>query len=120
MGGGDITEPLICKQCGAAINRSTMRCEYCGTQYKIENQLPIMVCVDRPQVQTLEAGLSVAREFVVAMSEKELHGYVNRNIAVKLAEALEPNIDYKVVDDAMLGQYIVKGRVRILPPGYKF
>lgn len=26
-------EPLICKCCGAPINRETMTCEYCGTQY---------------------------------------------------------------------------------------
>ena len=25
--------PLICKRCGAPINRETMTCEYCGTQY---------------------------------------------------------------------------------------
>ena len=26
-------KPLICKCCGAPINRETMTCEYCGTQY---------------------------------------------------------------------------------------
>lgn len=26
-------KPLICKCCGAPINRDTMTCEYCGTQY---------------------------------------------------------------------------------------
>ena len=114
-------EPLICKQCGAAINRSTMRCEYCGTQYKIENQLPVRVYVDRPQVQTLEAELSMGKEFVAGVSEKELHSFVSHNIAMKLAEALEPNVEYMVrADDPIFGLYVVRGRVRILPPGYKF
>ena len=26
-------KPLTCKCCGAPINRETMTCEYCGTQY---------------------------------------------------------------------------------------
>ena len=26
-------KPLICKCCGAPINRETMTCEYCGVQY---------------------------------------------------------------------------------------
>ena len=97
-----------------------MRCEYCGTQYKVENNFLTVVYVDRPQVQTLEAGLAVGKEFVVTMNEKELRGYVHHNIAMKLAEALEPNIEYKVVGAEIFGRYIVKGRVRILPPGYKF
>ena len=80
-----------------------------------------MVYVDRPQVQTLGAEFAVGKEFVVHMSEKELRGYVHHNIAMKLAEALEPNIEYMVrADDPIFGLYIVRGRVRILPPGYRF
>ena len=29
----DEYKPLICKCCGAPINRETMTCEYCGVQY---------------------------------------------------------------------------------------
>lgn len=32
----DEYKPLICKCCGAPINRETMTCEYCGTQYRKE------------------------------------------------------------------------------------
>ena len=29
-----MSKPLICTCCGAKINRATMRCEYCGTEYR--------------------------------------------------------------------------------------
>ena len=31
-------KPLICTCCGAKINRDTMRCEYCGTEYLEEQK----------------------------------------------------------------------------------
>lgn len=31
-------KPLICKCCGAPINRETMTCEYCGVQYGKEQE----------------------------------------------------------------------------------
>ena len=80
----------------------------------------MMVYVDRPNVQTLEVGSMVSKELVMNVGEDVLRGFLHHNMAMKLAEALEPNIEYKVVDDPIRGQYIVKGRVRILPPGYRF
>lgn len=34
----DEYKPLICKCCGAPINRETMTCEYCGVQYGKEQK----------------------------------------------------------------------------------
>lgn len=34
----DEYKPLICKCCGAPINRETMTCEYCGVQYGKEQE----------------------------------------------------------------------------------
>lgn len=33
---------LTCVCCGGRINRATMRCEYCGTEYEIKDNNPIM------------------------------------------------------------------------------
>ena len=33
---------LTCTCCGGKINRTTMRCEYCGTEYEIKDNNPVI------------------------------------------------------------------------------
>lgn len=38
----DKLKSLVCVCCGGRINRATMKCEYCGTEYERKNDVPII------------------------------------------------------------------------------
>lgn len=48
----DTLKAMTCKNCGANIDRRTMRCDYCGTEYESSNER-IKIIVDRPGIHTI-------------------------------------------------------------------
>lgn len=58
-------KPLVCQQCGGAIDRSTMQCPYCGTQYKRERESAVInYVVERPGVHKIRAEVKVPQEIM--------------------------------------------------------
>ncbi len=109
---------MVCKQCGAPINPRTMMCEYCGTKYRDEPTFSVLH-IERPGAITLGAAILVPDEEMWLL--KDDIGHIVRNeMTRKLAEAIEPNVEYMISEDPMQRAHIVKGRIRILPPGYRF
>lgn len=86
--------PLICDCCGGKINRTTMKCEYCDTKYRLpEGARPIEIRCVRPGEQTLATSFSIDRH---ALKEDgpRLMEYVAHEMAFKLAEGLLPYCEF--------------------------
>lgn len=116
-------EPLVCKQCGGAINPVKMRCEYCGTYYKRSDDLtkPLQIIYHQgPRADVLQAGAYIDSCLVSHINQEDIGRILHSEITRKMAEALEPYMEYTVQEDPVHLKYVVRGRVRVLPPGYSF
>lgn len=115
-------QPLICPQCGAHINRTTYRCEYCGTQFKRDMELiQPYVEVLKPGTQVLHAQCVMSGEVVRLMGSKEASEFVIRQMAKELAGQIAPFMDVESSRD--LGNPFdtrVRARLRVLEPTYRF
>ena len=111
---------MICERCGGKINPKTRRCEYCGTYY--EREFPdFIIQMERPDVQVLSFDMAVGQEWdMMNLKKEDLMRFVHREMTLRLAVALEPNVEYKIFEDPCFDRSIVRGRVRVLPPGYRF
>ncbi len=114
---------MICERCGGQINPETMRCEYCGTYYKKEYGLfdhPIITLVEHPDIKVIQGKICFDNHMVSRVEQEYLHKCAKHDMTLKLAEALEPEVEYKVFEDYQYDQQIVIGRVRIVSPKYRF
>lgn len=108
---------LNCPNCGAPINRATMRCEYCGTQFKIDDYK--LVYVNDPNIAVLNAEVRVHMDVVDHVNEDRLKDFVLDEMTHKMAKALLDEIEVSVRPDYGLSEVIVTGRVRVVKRGKK-
>lgn len=113
-------KPLICPNCGGKINAARMRCEYCGTQFKRDEGPVLRIETVRPGVRTLEANVMIPEYYVNMLEGDEIRGIVRDQISRKLAEAVVPMLDLRVGHDFERMEAIVRGRIRVLEPEYRF
>ena len=112
-------KPLICKQCGGSIDPTTMRCPYCGTRYEQTGEV-IRIDYAHPHAEVLRARIEASSEYLSCLQQDELGKLIRNTMTRKLAESLEPFVEYTVQYDPAHMMQIVRGRVRVLPPGYRF
>lgn len=113
-------KPMICTQCGAPINRERMICEYCGTRYEKKNNDMLRIETYTVTPVMLDGYVAYPKEFALAVDPGELSKMVCGQLATKIADELAKYIDYAVQEDPISDHVTVRGRVRVLPPGYRF
>lgn len=111
---------LICTQCGGRINPAKMRCEYCGTQYEQKHDQIVRVETYQVRPVTLQAAASYPKELIDVIGAADISREICGRMARDIAEELTKYIDYQVQEDPYTKSVIARGRVRVLPPGYKF
>ena len=97
-----------------------MICEYCGTRYEKKNDDVLRIETYRASPITLEGRVAYPRELARAVDPGELSKMVCGQLATKIADELAKYIDYAVQEDPISDHVTVRGRVRVLPPGYRF
>ena len=115
---------LICTQCGGRIDPEKMRCEYCGTRYEQTGDLarPLRITYS-PEVraQILQSQVAMDNQVINVVSDAdEIARIVHSRITAQLAEALGPYVEYTVQEDPTYRRQVIRGRVRVLPPDYRF
>ena len=115
---------LICTQCGGHINPAKMCCEYCGTRYERTEDLtkPLRITYSPGvRLQILQSQIALDNQDLNYISDAdEIARFVHSRITAQLAEALEPYVEYTVQEDPEYRRQVIRGRVRVLPPGYSF
>ena len=115
-------EKLQCTNCGGTINPHTYVCEYCGTRYKkpdIPTMMP-MVTVEHPKCHTIAVESRVDPHMVDVLGEEEASKYVLENMANEIAHNLAPFISIEARSDPYMNVKIVRGKVRIVDPSFRF
>ena len=106
----------ICECCGGQINRTTLKCEYCGTEYKIDNDNFIRIETFRNPIDTYKAIITLSDEFISHVDNEDLARMTMNNLTHKLASALANNIVLEVEQDPFRRQTTVKGTIKCIRP----
>ena len=64
-------DKYICSCCGGKINRITMTCEYCGTQYEEKHDNLIRIETFRNPVETLGCDIPIPTELFMELGAKK-------------------------------------------------
>ena len=115
-------KPLICKRCGGALDPVTLKCSYCGTWHKVEPDMAreVRYIVDRPGVEVLGVQQAFGRWDLANMPRDAIERITRRGLCEKLAEALYPYMEFEMSDDYFTGNAIIRGRLRVVKPDYRF
>lgn len=116
-------EKLVCECCGGIINRSTMTCEFCGTQYKRSEyeHMPIMrVETYHNPVQTLSYGMDITDMIEHGFSSKDISEMAMKTMCNKLADQLAPYIKIRQEDvfseNYSFRRIMVRGELKLIQP----
>lgn len=108
-------DKYICQCCGGRINRRTMTCEYCGTQYRDAFDSVIRVETFHNPIQTLAAHVVLDRQDLMMMGDNAGE-FVRSEISHKIAEALSGLMQYDFDYKLDSGKYEVRGIAKVVVP----
>ena len=111
--------PLSCPNCGAPINRATMRCEYCGTVFR-EDRYKNLITIESPHAVPLIAEFRIPFEFVDRIGDKESESIIRNELLNAMKSNLMEQIDIVCEEEPLTWSYRCIGRLRVVPPNYKF
>ncbi len=116
-------KPLICKRCGGALDPVTLKCSYCGTYHRWEESRfgrESYIIVDRPGVEVLGVQQAFNRWDLSEMPKEAIAEITHRSLCGELAEALYPYMEFEMSDDYRTDSAIIRGRLRVVKPDYRF
>jgi len=111
-------KPYICPQCGGKVNRATLVCEMCGTQFR--EDAPYKLIIERPGVRVLGISRVIDNEMMRHGDPQELSEYVLREIARDFTSCIMPFLDVRSEQDQYKDQTILSARLRVVEPTFRF
>ena len=107
---------LICVCCGAPINRLKKKCEYCGTEYIIEDETAVInfETFTNP-VMEYKACEIVPDEYLTKGGEEFMTHAINM-LARKMLPAVVQGMQIRTEHDPYLMSQKIDGRIRIVIP----
>lgn len=105
-----------CTHCGGQINPQTMKCEYCGTQYKIENDQILRIETFHNPVETFSAAEVISREMILKLGPENASEYAMHHLASKLAECISTVMQVTTKYDYNRDLQMVRGTVKFVRP----
>lgn len=107
---------LTCQNCGATINRATMKCEYCDTQYERTYEgTQVKFIADRPGVHTLRAMVMLDEEMVASNPERAKE-FAERKLRQSLADGLMEYMRTEEEIDHRRFARIIRAEVKVVAP----
>lgn len=117
-------KPLTCTNCAGKINRATMTCEYCGTQFEslnANNEVVMVVEHQSSPVRILRAQTTIPIELMRGMSKDfYVADMAMDDIRKQLAKALEDCMTIEMTYDIKTMKQIITAKVRVLEPDFRF
>lgn len=108
--------PLTCTCCGAKVNRNTYKCEYCGTEYRRDTEIPtIRLETFTNPVKVYRACALVNREEVMRFGNEYMEHCI-RHLANEMLPAIVDNMEIRTDYDPALMQYRMDGTLRCVHP----
>ena len=115
-------KPLVCTNCGGHIDRSTMKCPFCDTQYhRQRDEVTVNYIVDRPGTHRLRATIRVDDQ-MVRHDPEAASNYVLNRLRHEIADGLLAymKIETQQDFDPLRRCQIIRGEVRVLDPSFDY
>ena len=111
-------KPLTCGQCGGAIDRRTMRCPYCGTDYQKEYKEtvirfePVQACVHK-----IYAAAEIPDELTLH-SPEAAQRFAMDKLRQGIAKGLLDYLKLETQYDPLRRCQIIRGQVKVVDPTF--
>lgn len=115
--------PMTCTNCAGTINRATMTCEYCGTQFEslYANDERVMVVEHQSSpVKILKTQTTIPIELMRGMAKDSVADMAMDDIRRQLAKALEDCMTIELTYDIKTMRQVITAKVRVLEPDFRF
>ena len=118
-----------CRACGAPLTHkhgNQFKCEYCGSVYAIEGSnsytIPPFATleIEHPKIERLAAQLELPWEAKRYMGDEAATKSAISELTRQLAGGLAAYMRLDVQEDPMRMATVIRGTVRIVPPGFRF
>lgn len=107
---------LTCVCCGGRINRSTMKCEYCGTEYEIKNDNPIIrIETFHNPVKEYKASVLLDNYFLHENGDLYMKHAIQR-LCEEMMPAVMSGMRIRTENDYVLNQTRLDGFLRVVIP----
>lgn len=116
-------KPLICPNCGGKVNAARMKCEYCGTEFRRDDDGVLKIRYESIPYNTQVLGVSVnvpKDRMMYIDDDSAIREFVMDEMTRRLAQALVPMMDITVQDDPHFNSVVVRGRVQVIRPDYRY
>lgn len=113
-------KPLVCERCGGSIDRRTMKCPYCDTQYERRNDgVTVNYVVEPPGTHKIQASVR-ADKYLMARDPAGYSEHVLKMLRNELAEGLLAYMKITTSEDlSFYGDcQIIRGEVRVVDPAF--
>ena len=112
----DKLQPLICKGCGGQIDRNTLTCKSCGTEYKYDDD-GRLITVEQFDRKTVYINGSIAvPAFLVNKDPQMAMEMTLKQVATEMAHKILPLIEWQTTYDPRLMEYITHARLGVAEP----
>ena len=114
-------EQLKCENCGAPLTPNG-KCEYCGAVYRAEWKHARMVCVEveHPGAHTLQTTVEIGTEVYLNLPEEAVAHQITHSMTTQFAAQLASFIRFDKTYDPRQDKTIIRGRLRVLDPSFRF
>ena len=106
----------VCECCGGQINPVTLKCEYCGTQYKDDFDNIIRVETYMNPVDTYRSQVIVPRNIVQQMGDKMASEYVIGKLTRELSDVIAKNMVITARNSMETDAQVFSGTIKIIRP----
>ena len=96
-----------------------MRCEYCGTAFK-EDRYKNLITIESSHVVPIIAEFSIPFEVVDRIGDKESESIIRNELLNTMKSNLMECVDIVCKEEPLTWSYRCIGRLRVVPPNYKF
>lgn len=115
----DIGKPLICQCCGGHIDRRSMKCPYCDTQYEKKfGDTPVTFTVERPGVHHIGAMVRLD-ECAVRQDPEGATKFAMDRLRNGIADGLLEYMRISTSQDYSTFCRIIRADVRVLGPSWE-
>lgn len=113
-------KPLICERCGGQIDRKTMKCPYCDTQYERKNNgVTVRYVADRVGIHTIRADVRVDN-FRLQRDPEGATEYALDRLRQEIADGLLAYMKIATQKDFLEQCEIIRGEIRVVDPTFTY
>lgn len=108
---------LKCTCCGGNINRATMTCEYCGTQYTLKDDNLLRIETFTNPIKTIGAEMVIHKEDLLRAGEtSKVMEFCVKRLAAQMAEQLYDCMQIRTADLWEYNSVKLRAQAKVVVP----